>query len=164
MLLAPSLQMPPHTCALSGVRQAVQPEAASGLCSPLTRGLDAPSGSMPHTRGLLQEDEGMKVSVAGGQLALQALDLTIPAGQDVRGLTFVLRSEDSSRWWRDGAPPPCAALWQITSWCLLHMPDADSVNSTPCKAQTALMLDCTSCLGCCRWRQLQRPHPWRQGC
>ena len=53
----------------------------------------------------------MKVSVAGGQLALQALDLTIPAGQDVRGLTFVLRSADSSRWWRDGAPSSCRPCW-----------------------------------------------------
>ena len=35
-------------------------------------------------------------------MQLQRLELDIPSGDNVRGLTFVLRSEDNSAWWRDG--------------------------------------------------------------
>ena len=65
----------------------------------------------------------MKVSVAGTELALQTLELKVPADQDVRGLTFVLRSADSSRWWRDGAPLYLPSqCCNLGLWTLIHRP------------------------------------------
>lgn len=35
-------------------------------------------------------------------MALKRVQLSIPAGHDLSGLTFVIRSADSTAWWRDG--------------------------------------------------------------
>lgn len=52
----------------------------------------------------MQEGEGAQASaeVAGERVPLQGIHLTIPGDHKLSGLTFVMRSEDSSRWWRDG--------------------------------------------------------------
>lgn len=52
----------------------------------------------------LKEGEGAQASaeVAGERVPLQGIHLTIPGDHKLSGLTFVMRSEDSSRWWRDG--------------------------------------------------------------
>ncbi len=39
----------------------------------------------------------------GKKVPLQQARLTIPAGHDLNALTFVIRSDDSTSWWRDGA-------------------------------------------------------------
>ena len=38
----------------------------------------------------------------GKKVPLQQASLTIPAGHDLKGLSFLIRSEDSTAWWRDG--------------------------------------------------------------
>ncbi len=35
-------------------------------------------------------------------MELKRVQLSIPAGHDLSGLTFVIRSADSTAWWRDG--------------------------------------------------------------
>ena len=40
--------------------------------------------------------------VGGDQVVLKRVHLSIPAGHDLSGLTFVIRSADSTAWWRDG--------------------------------------------------------------
>ena len=45
-----------------------------------------------------------KVSLKGKDLQLQTLQIAVPADAGVRGLIFVIRSQDGSRWWRDGQP------------------------------------------------------------
>lgn len=52
---------------------------------------------------VVQVDGSLKASLKGEDVAVQALSITVPADQGVRGLIFVIRSEDGSRWWRDGA-------------------------------------------------------------
>ena len=34
--------------------------------------------------------------------SLKRVQVSIPAGHDLSGLTFVIRSADSTAWWRDG--------------------------------------------------------------
>uniref|UniRef100_A0A383VC26 Uncharacterized protein n=1 Tax=Tetradesmus obliquus TaxID=3088 RepID=A0A383VC26_TETOB len=49
-----------------------------------------------------QGEEECDVEIAGAKVPLQRLALTLPAGQqDVGGITFVLRSADQTRWYRD---------------------------------------------------------------
>ena len=43
------------------------------------------------------------LQVGGEDVALKRVQLSIPAGHDLSGLTFVIRSADSTAWWRDGA-------------------------------------------------------------
>ena len=47
--------------------------------------------------------------VAGDRVALQRVTLDVPAGHDLAGLIFVVRSADSTVWWRDGAL--CLPVW-----------------------------------------------------
>lgn len=47
--------------------------------------------------------------VAGDRVALQRVTLDVPAGHDLAGLIFVVRSADSTVWWRDGAL--CIPVW-----------------------------------------------------
>ena len=47
-------------------------------------------------------DDSLKASIKGSNVAIQALEISVPADLGVRGLIFVIRSEDGSRWWRDG--------------------------------------------------------------
>ena len=42
------------------------------------------------------------VQVGGEKVALKRVRISIPAGHDLSGLTFVIRSADSTAWWRDG--------------------------------------------------------------
>ena len=66
----------------------------------------------------------------GERVALQGLRLSIPGDHRLSGLTFVLRSQDSSRWWRDGtslqldfskqsAGPYCSSA-SIIAYCSDH--------------------------------------------
>ena len=43
--------------------------------------------------------------VGGDEVELKRVTLRIPAGHDLSGLTFVIRSRDSTAWWRDGEEP-----------------------------------------------------------
>ena len=43
-----------------------------------------------------------KLELSGSQLTVQSLELSIPADAEVTGLTFVMRSQDESAWFRDG--------------------------------------------------------------
>ena len=54
-------------------------------------------------------------------MALQRVTLDVPAGHDLAGLIFVVRSADSTVWWRDGAP--CIPVW---------VPYLSSIMLTPC--------------------------------
>ena len=40
--------------------------------------------------------------MGGEKVALKRVRISIPAGHDLSGLTFVIRSADSTAWWRDG--------------------------------------------------------------
>ena len=42
------------------------------------------------------------IQTEGKKVPCQQASLTIPAGHDLNGLTFVIRSDDSTAWWRDG--------------------------------------------------------------
>lgn len=44
--------------------------------------------------------------VGNDKVELKRIQLHIPAGHDLSGLTFVIRSRDSTAWWRDGARTP----------------------------------------------------------
>ncbi|KAI8477159.1 MAG: R1 protein [Monoraphidium minutum] len=46
-------------------------------------------------------EEECDVEVQGAKVPLQRVQLVVPADTDIGGLTFVLRSEDSTRWYRD---------------------------------------------------------------
>lgn len=51
-------------------------------------------------------------------MKLKRVKLDIPAGHDLSGLTFVIRSGDSTAWWRDGGAPPFSAShldWNLSS-------------------------------------------------
>ena len=48
--------------------------------------------------------------VGGEDVELKRVQLSIPAGHDLSGLTFVIRSADSTAWWRDGELQPHMAL------------------------------------------------------
>lgn len=51
--------------------------------------------------------ESMTVrQVGGAKVDLKRVKVNIPAGHDLSGLTFVIRSADSTAWWRDGEQPP----------------------------------------------------------
>jgi hypothetical protein len=45
---------------------------------------------------------GVQVTLAGDPVPLKRISISIPKGHDLAGLSFVLRSGDSSMWWRDG--------------------------------------------------------------
>jgi hypothetical protein len=45
----------------------------------------------------------LPLQVGGDEVKLKRITLRIPAGHDLSGLTFVIRSHDSTAWWRDGA-------------------------------------------------------------
>ena len=47
---------------------------------------------------------GSVQQVGGEDVELKRVQLSIPAGHDLSGLTFVIRSADSTAWWRDGMP------------------------------------------------------------
>ncbi len=51
--------------------------------------------------------------VGGAKVDLKRVKINIPAGHDLSGLTFVIRSADSTAWWRDGEQAP--------SWLLTHI-------------------------------------------
>ena len=55
--------------------------------------------------------------VGNDKVELKRITLRIPAGHDLSGLTFVIRSADSTAWWRDGAMllPVSHALLHATS-------------------------------------------------
>ena len=42
------------------------------------------------------------MQVGGEKVDLKRVHISIPAGHDLSGLTFVIRSADSTAWWRDG--------------------------------------------------------------
>lgn len=50
------------------------------------------------------------IEIGGNKVQLQRITLQIPAGHDLSGLVFVVRSADSTMWWRDGeyTPQSCA--------------------------------------------------------
>lgn len=48
--------------------------------------------------------------VGGDRVKLQRVTLEVPAGHDLAGLSFVIRSADSTNWWRDGALPSSHAI------------------------------------------------------
>lgn len=50
------------------------------------------------------------VQVGGDRVKLQRVMLEVPAGHDLAGLSFVIRSADSTNWWRDGALPSAPAF------------------------------------------------------
>lgn len=51
--------------------------------------------------------ESMPVrQVGGAKVDLKRVKISIPAGHDLSGLTFVIRSADSTAWWRDGEQAP----------------------------------------------------------
>lgn len=52
----------------------------------------------------VQTGEGPEFAaeVAGDRVPLQRLQYEVPADNKVSALTFVIRSDDGSRWWRDG--------------------------------------------------------------
>lgn len=43
------------------------------------------------------------VQESGDRVELKRVVMNIPAGHDLSGLIFVIRSKDSTAWWRDGA-------------------------------------------------------------
>ena len=47
-------------------------------------------------------EAGESVEQAGDRIALQSLQLQVNPAVDVTGITFVMRSEDNSAWYRDG--------------------------------------------------------------
>ena len=59
------------------------------------------AGNIAVETPFVQGSEELEVN-SSGPLQLQTLQLSIPAAADVTGLTFVLRSGDSSAWFRDG--------------------------------------------------------------
>ncbi|RYE51095.1 MAG: hypothetical protein EOP48_18705 [Sphingobacteriales bacterium] len=46
--------------------------------------------------------DGETLQLGGDNLNVQRLQLTIPPDAGITGLTFVMRSEDKSAWFRDG--------------------------------------------------------------
>ena len=64
----------------------------------------------------VQVDDSLKASIKGSNVAIQALEISVPADLGVRGLIFVIRSEDGSRWWRDGGL--LNSFWPLPS--ILH--------------------------------------------
>lgn len=64
-----------------------------------------PSGSEEAGKIALEtafQQSSEKLQLSGSQLTVQSLQLSIPADAEVTGLTFVMRSKDSSAWFRDG--------------------------------------------------------------
>lgn len=57
----------------------------------------------PACESLFEEcdDDECDVEVLGSKVPLQRITLTIPADEAVSGLTFVIRSEDGTRWYKD---------------------------------------------------------------
>lgn len=52
-----------------------------------------------------RERETVHVCQVGGEaVGLKRVQVSIPARHDLSGLTFVIRSADSTAWWRDGEP------------------------------------------------------------
>ena len=47
------------------------------------------------------DDEECDVEIAGAKVPLQRIQLEFPPDTDIGGLTFVLRSADQTRWYRD---------------------------------------------------------------
>ena len=43
-----------------------------------------------------------KIELGGKSIGVQSLQVTVPQGAEITGLTFVLRSADNSAWFRDG--------------------------------------------------------------
>ena len=50
------------------------------------------------------------IQMQGDTLQLQKAVISIPAGLDLTGLTFVCKSKDGTMWWRDGMHTPLIAL------------------------------------------------------
>lgn len=55
------------------------------------------------------------IQMQGDTLQLQKAVITVPAGLDLMGLTFVCKSKDGTMWWRDGEGPPFCHSWKDTS-------------------------------------------------
>jgi hypothetical protein len=45
----------------------------------------------------------LRLQESGDRVDLKRVVIDISAGHDLSGLTFVIRSADSTAWWRDGA-------------------------------------------------------------
>lgn len=48
------------------------------------------------------DDEECHVEIGGAIVPLQRVSVELPKGHGLNALTFVLRSEDGTRWWNDG--------------------------------------------------------------
>ena len=59
--------------------------------------------------------------VGGDEVEVKRVQLSIPAGHDLSGLTFVIRSADSTAWWRDGESQTDMSRRQTAQ----HRPAAD---------------------------------------
>lgn len=62
----------------------------------------------------LSAHSGSVQQVGGEDVELKRVQLSIPAGHDLSGLTFVIRSADSTAWWRDGE---CAIIRSLIWPC-----------------------------------------------
>ena len=81
-------------------------------------------------------------------MALQRVTLDVPAGHDMAGLIFVVRSADSTVWWRDGALAYLFGTFFICSyahtplavsnqaWLHLLVTELNSVTSRSLRAPT----------------------------
>ena len=58
--------------------------------------------------GPLQSPEA-DMQTEGKKVPLQQARFSISSGHDLNGLTFVVRSDDSTAWWRDGEQPHSAS-------------------------------------------------------
>jgi len=102
----------------SSASLAVQP-ACTGLgASGTVCGCDAftllsPAKKMrPRVRG----------QVGGDPVQLQRLTLEFPAGHDLAGLIFVIRSADATAWWRDGVSRGRSARLELGMLLVLERP------------------------------------------
>lgn len=62
--------------------------------------------------------EDCALEIMGAKVPLQCVGITVPAGTDIGGFTFVLRSQDNTRWYRDAngnffVPLPTAAKPEV---------------------------------------------------
>ncbi len=103
------------------------------------------------------------MQTGGKQVPLQHAHLSIPAGHDLTGLTFVIHSDDSTAWWRDGA-------WRdrlpLSGFHCLALPSAEQASPFQCPASACRLRCMEQCIFIftTEVRQTCYVHPGRKLC
>ena len=90
-----------------------------------------PDGIAAETPFKSCSDEECHIEIGGSIVPLQRVELSVPGNAKVSAISFVLRSEDGSRWWKDGGSDFLAPLLaKDASKSVDEMEEVDELSQT----------------------------------